>query len=78
MRERLQERVPEFNMSPDPGGRWNWLLGVLAIGVASATLLALTRRAVASDPPGEIARSEDDDAQRWEERLDDELIRADV
>ncbi len=72
---RLQARVPDFPMSPDPGGRWNWLIGLLAIGGASAALVLLTRRAVASDPPEKMLY-EQEVADHWQERLDDELIRA--
>ncbi len=34
---RLQSRTPAFDISPDPGGNWNWGIGVVAI--ASITLL---------------------------------------
>jgi hypothetical protein len=65
-------------MSPDPGGRWDWLLGVLALGVASGTLVLLTRRAVARRPSLVQPESVDENALHWEELLDDELINSDV
>lgn len=64
-------------MSPDPGGRWDWLIGVLALGIASTTLVLVTRRAVSRDPPEFASSTEDEDA-RWQERLDDELINAEL
>lgn len=78
VRARLQARVPDFSMSPDPGGRWDWLLGVLALGVASGTLVLLTRRVVARRPSLVQPESVDEDALHWEELLDDELINSDV
>lgn len=78
VRKRLQARVPDFSMSPDPGGRWNWLIGVLALGVASGTLVLLTRRAVARGPSLETIEDDGEEATRWEELLDDELINSDL
>ena len=78
VRARLQARVPEFSMSPDPGGRWDWLLGVLALSIASGTLVLLTRRAVSKRPSLNAPKDLDDDAMHWEELLDDELINSDL
>lgn len=83
MRARLQARVPDFNLDPDPGGKWDWLLGVLAIGVATGTLVMLTRRAVASEKPSDeveepAAALEYDEELHWQDRLDDELMNSDA
>jgi hypothetical protein len=74
--------VPEFSLSPDPGGHWNWLLGLLALALASSTLVLLARHAVARRPAEspQLDKSnesdESDDEQHWQDRLDDELIDA--
>ncbi len=83
VRARLQARVPEFSLSPDPGGQWDWLLGVIAIAVASGTLVLLTRRSVARRTPERAAYEamtdlEFDDEMHWQDRLDDELIDSDT
>ena len=75
---RLQARVPEFKLSPDPGGQWDWLLGLAALGISTTLLVALSRRAVRrlpKRPLTEVAEeAEDDDLA---DRLDDELLATD-
>ena len=78
--DRLQARVPEFSLSPDPGGKWNWLIGLIAFGVASSTLVLLIRSVARKSDPVAVANSEDaakedfDEEQHWQDRLDDELL----
>ncbi len=77
--ERLQARVPDFSLSPDPGGNWNWLIGLIVFGVASGTLILLTRSAVAKRGSVVAAKADDyDDEQHWQDRLDDELLDSDL
>ncbi len=78
VRARLQARVPGFSMSPDPGGRWDWLLGVLALGIASGTLVLLTRRAVSRKTSLEAPEAVDEESLHWEEVLDDELLNSNL
>ena len=73
VRRRLQARVPDFSLSPEPGGVWNWLLGLSAIGVASGLFFLLARRAVARRVP-EVDDFDED--QQWQDQLDDELLDA--
>ena len=74
VRDQLQSRVPEFSISPAPGGQWNWLLGLLALFVASTTLLLLARHAVSRRPSDSPREVDFDEEQHWQDRLDDELI----
>lgn len=74
VRDQLQSRVPEFSLSPDPGGQWNWLLGLLALAVASTTLVLVARHAVARRPAAYAKVNDFDEEQHWQDRLDDELI----
>ncbi len=75
---RLQARVPGFHLSPDPGGKWNWLLGLVALGVATSTLVVIARGTVRARRPAQIEletngaklREEEEELQ---DRLDDEL-----
>ena len=76
--ERLQARVPEFSLSPDPGGRWDWLLGLIAVVLASGMLVALTRRSLVRGVPEKTDRDPFDDEGHWQERLDDELLESDL
>ncbi|MCP4445145.1 MAG: hypothetical protein GY811_07355 [Myxococcales bacterium] len=71
-------RALESLLSPDPGGRWNWLLGLISLGVASVLLILLTRNAVARVPPLKVVHPEFDEELHWQERLEDELIDSDT
>ncbi len=76
--DRLQARVPEFSLSPDPGGKWNWLIGLIAFGVASSTLVLLIRSVARKGAPvvaaEDVAKADFDEEQHWQDRLDDELL----
>jgi len=75
---RLQARVPNFDLSGDPGGAWNWLLGVLAASLATGVLIIASRKLLgkkrAPAPASTSADAADTGASEdWEDRLDDEL-----
>ncbi len=71
--ERLQKRAPGVDLLPEPGGAWNWLLGLIAAGLVSVVLLITSRRLIQRRHPP----PDDDDTaaveDEWEDRLDDEL-----
>lgn len=74
---RLQARVPNFDLSGDPGGAWDWLLGVLAAALVTGVLIIASRkvlgrkRSKSGEPsPATASSSASED---WEDRLDDEL-----
>ncbi len=76
IRERLQARVPNLNISHDPGGVWNWMIGMIAV-VGSIAVLGLAsrgRRARGSSPRA-IPDVDDDD--EWSHVLDEELVDVD-
>ena len=80
--DRLQARVPDFPLRPDPGGYWNWLLGALAFMIASTVLLLLGKNAVQhkgihsafTDLPEPAKGESDEEKEHWQDRLDDELL----
>jgi len=75
IRHRLQGRVPEFNISPEPGGPWNWLLAFLALAVASTALILVARHAVARRLPAQAPVADEyDEDEHWQDRLEDELL----
>lgn len=78
---RLQARVPGFSLSPDPGGRWDWLLGSLALAIAAMVLVLIARGTVAksrarqASPESEPSAGESPEvAEEWQDRLEDELL----
>ena len=74
---RLQARVPDFRLSPDPSGQWNWLLGFLALGVASGTLFLIARGTVRRGrraPVETTSSGVSEEEEEFEDRLDDELL----
>lgn len=75
---RLQARVPGFSLSPDPGGRWDWLLGSLALAVAAIVLLLIARGTVRKSRSRRVipesTESGTEAAEEWQDRLDDELL----
>jgi cytochrome c-type biogenesis protein CcmH/NrfF len=81
---RLQSRTPEFDLSADPGGSWDWGIGVLAIGNVTLLLGAIaystTRRGRADqNVPADSAARAPDGQERLdlEDRLDEELALVD-
>jgi hypothetical protein len=72
---RLQARRPDFDISSEPGGSWNWLLGVLAGGLATVVLIFASRRLIAkgSIPEGKPVTDDPDLDEDYNDRLDDEL-----
>lgn len=77
---RLQSRTPEFDLSADPGGNWNWGIGVLAIGSVTLLLGAVaysTARRGREDQDGEADTLEGQERLDLEDLLDEELALVD-
>lgn len=77
---RLQSRTPDFDISADPGGNWDWGIGLLAI--ASITLLMgaiaystarRSRQGRDGAADSSVSASSDQERLDLEDQLDEEL-----
>ncbi len=84
----LQERVPEHPLSSDPGGVWDWAIGLGALGVVTLVItivmIRLRRRQQQAEQAASAQKnSEDDDdldadaRADLEDKLDEELAMID-
>lgn len=78
---RLQGRVPDFDISADPGGIWDWGLGMLAIAIVTLVMLGaayrfsrLRRQAAPAEADHGLS---EDERQDLEDQLDEELAYVD-
>lgn len=78
--QRLQARVPGFDLDGQPPARTSWLIGLAPIGAASLVLILLARRVANRRKHRRTAATilpEEQVDETLEEALDDELSRID-